>query len=56
MIGFKEHGEDFKAGGPEFYLARYNRMNRVLLDEFDAALVQLKAAMAEYLNFHTVEW
>jgi hypothetical protein len=55
VIGFKECGEDYKSGGVEFYLERFKEANHVLLVEFDAGLARLKAAMGEYLNFHTVE-
>ena len=54
VIGFKEHGEEYISGGVEFYLERFNEMNRVLLVDFEAALPKLKAALANYLNFHTV--
>ena len=29
-------------------------MNEVLIHDFDAALVTLRAAMGKYLNFHTI--
>jgi hypothetical protein len=40
---------------PKFYLKSFNEINNILINEFDAGLTKLKAAMAEYLNFHTVE-
>src|SRR5208282_4486365 len=48
VIGFKEHGHEYMEGGPEFYLERFKEMNKVLIDDFDVALVTLRAAMGEY--------
>jgi hypothetical protein len=55
VTGFKEHCEEIKSGGVDFYLQQFNEMNRVLLFEFEAALPKLKAELAKYLNFHSVE-
>ena len=54
VIGFKEHGHDYMEGGVEFYLEQHRQMNEVLIHDFDAALVTLRAAMGKYLNFHTI--
>jgi hypothetical protein len=54
VIGFKEYGEEYKSGGVEFYLERFNEMNRVLLVEFDAALPKIRAELGDYLNFHNI--
>lgn len=55
VIGFKEYGEDYKSGGTAFYLEQFHKANHVLLVEFDAALMKLKAELGSYLNFHTIE-
>jgi hypothetical protein len=54
VIGFKEYGEDYKSGGPAFYLEQFHKAQHVLLVDFDAALVKLKAELGNYLNFHTI--
>jgi predicted enzyme related to lactoylglutathione lyase len=54
VIGFKEYGEDYKSGGVEFYLDRFKDAQHVLLVDFDAALVKLKAELPKYLNFHSI--
>ena len=54
VIGFKEYGEDYKSGGPAFYLEQFQKAQHVLLVDFDAVLVKLKAELGNYLNFHTI--
>jgi hypothetical protein len=54
VIGFKEYGEDYMSGGTAFYLEQFQKANHVLLVDFDAALVKLKAELGDYLNFHTI--
>jgi hypothetical protein len=54
VIGFKEYSEEYKSGGTAFYLEQFHQAQRVLLVDFDAALVKLKAELPKYLNFHTI--
>jgi hypothetical protein len=54
VIGFKEYGDDYRSGGPAFYLEQFQNAQHVLLVDFDAALVKLKVELPKYLNFHTI--
>ena len=54
VIGFKEHGKEYMTGGAAFYIEEFQKSNHVLLVDFEAALMKLKAELGKYLNFHTV--
>lgn len=55
VIGFKEHGQSYREQDRELYLKQFNETNQILTTGFDGRLTKLRAAMAEYLNFRTVE-
>jgi hypothetical protein len=55
VIGFKEHGEDYRDQDRELYQRQHAEMNRILTTGFEDGLLRLRLAMAEYLNFQTVE-
>jgi hypothetical protein len=51
VIGFKEHGEEFRSD-PEMYLKYFKEVQQIQLYDFEGALAKVKSAMAHYLNFH----
>ena len=54
VIGLMRNREAFETGGQDILLHQLNEKYPALVAEFDAALTQLKALMADDLNFHTI--
>jgi len=53
VIFFKEHPELFQSD-PQFYHKKFEEIQDIQLRDFENGLLQLKSAIAPYLNFHNV--